>query len=522
MHLFDYRHLQDLLLAFVLINCGKLYAAANVVLTGPVQTDSGPVVGIIKQYNGSEVSQFLGIPFAEPPVGDLRFRKPHPKQPWKETYGATAFQASCMQYIYKDIRSLVPNLNVSEDCLHLNVFVPGQVDRTKRKAVMVWIHGGWFLLGQSTLYDASYLTINGDVIVVTVNYRLGLFGFLSTEDEHCPGNYGLWDQVLAIEWVHNNIHYFGGDSSNVCIFGESAGGYSVGLHTQILLNRGRFQRAICESGTVLSPRALATDAARVSSRAGSNLGCSYNSSASLVQCLRSKTAEDILKIQNDAINGVTEEPDFVNRLGPVVDGELIIEEPFKLLGDRDSDVYNFFRSLDMMIGSNSADGGLISGWFKSFQDTYNFNISDGISREVMCREAAATISRSFYNNSNIVTNAICNHYDIPNGNLAEIGMRTLDIYSDTQFFIPAIKTLDIHSSAANGGRSYQYLFSHQPAHRLLKGRPAWLLGANHADELPFVFGLDTFFPGEHFSDEERMLTEQTIKYWSNFAKTGYV
>lgn len=256
--------------------------------TKVIITNDGPVSGLTKKYDGKLIDQYLGIPYAEPPVNDLRFRKPVPARSWSETYLATSYPQPCMQGS-RSHSSTFP----SEDCLYLNVFVPTTAGETKQKAVMVWIHGGAYITGSSSTYDASYLALTGDVIVVTINYRLGLLGFLSTGDENSRGNYGLWDQVLAIKWVHDNIQAFGGDKTRICVFGESAGGYSVGLHLVIPVNRGRINSAICQSGTVLSPRALAVDAALVAERAGKSLDCNVsNDSKKLIDCLREKSAED--------------------------------------------------------------------------------------------------------------------------------------------------------------------------------------------------------------------------------------
>lgn len=492
--------------------------------TSTVFTLAGPISGLRRIYNGSTVSQFLGIPFAEPPIGGLRFKQPVPRTTWNTTFIATRFQASCMQHFFVNDEWLMPNLNMSEDCLHLNVFVPGTIssDSNSNRAVMIWIHGGGFTAGQASIFDGSYLALTGDVIVVTINYRLGLFGFLSTEDESARGNYGIWDQVLAIKWVHDNIKYFGGDPSNVCIFGESAGAYSVGIHTVLPINRGRIKRAISESGNVFSPRVLATDVLLVARRAAEHLNCSIDRGTDkMVECLRLKPAKHLLNVQNDAYSGFDEPLNFVNRLGPVVDGVLIPDTPVKLLQNNTSEAFTFFKSLDVMVGTNNAEGGLMYWTMMNYQHQYHFNITDGIPREVLCDIVAKAAARSYYKGSEVVSELVCRQYDISNGSLPETGRSTFNIYGDLLFTIPTVRTLDTHSSTEKGGNSFQYIFTHQPRFSWIQDRPPWLEGANHAGELPFVFGLYAMYPKERKKlTDEQTLSKQVMTYWSNFAKTG--
>lgn len=490
-------------------------------LTDVVYIESGPIVGIQKQYNVSTVNQFLGIPFAEPPLGGLRFRKPVQIQPWNDTYGATTFQASCIQYLYDNDKWLVPNWNISEDCLHLNVFVPSTTETNDTKAVMIWIHGGGFTNGQGSLYDGSYLALKGDVIVVTINYRIGLLGFLSTGDESARGNYGLWDQVMAIKWVHDNIHHFGGDKSRVCIFGESAGGFSASLQTLLPVNKGHFSRSIAESGTALSPSAVAIDTLEVAKRAGVKLNCpTENGTDALVECLRSASAEDILKIQDGAYNGFGGPPDFHSRIGAVVDGELLTDTPIRLLNNNQSDAYQFFKSLDILVGSNNAEA-LMYWQMMSYQSEYNFSISEGIPNDVLCNEVVQIVSRTFYSSNKDVEHALCDLYSRPGASLAESGRSILDVYADMQFMIPSVRILDYHAAEQPMGNSFQYIFTHQPSYSWIQDRPSWLEGANHCDEEPFVFGLDAMYPKDHEKPyDEMFLSDQIMSYWSNFAKTG--
>ncbi|XP_055955059.1 acetylcholinesterase-like [Patella vulgata] len=195
-----------------------------------VLTNVGNITGSIEDVNVGpntvKISTYLGIPFAEPPIGSLRFSKPRPKPQFNEFFLARNYSASCHQFKpFWDTST--DNDYQNEDCLYLNVFSPDIDQSGKRYAVLVWIHGGSFLFGAGRMRPCNILAAYGQVIVVSINYRLGVFGFLSSENSAAGGNYGLWDQHLALKWVKNNIAGFGGDTTKITVFGESAGSAAV-------------------------------------------------------------------------------------------------------------------------------------------------------------------------------------------------------------------------------------------------------------------------------------------------------
>jgi para-nitrobenzyl esterase len=255
-----------------------------------VMTDKGPVRGTFAQDH----REFLGIPYAAPPTGELRWKPPVPHSPWTAALDATVFGPTCAQ----------PNAgltyNSSEDCLYLNIYTPNPPRR--HLPVMVWIHGGSFLVGSGQETDGSMLAVKGKVVVVTINYRLGSFGFLTDKvldaenPQHVSGNYGLLDQQAALKWVKRNIAGFGGDSAQVTIFGESAGGISVALQMIAPGAAGLFSRAINESGPsqiVLQPIALAQ---KQGDRLIATLGC--RDASDMVACIRSKPTNQVLSPDN--------------------------------------------------------------------------------------------------------------------------------------------------------------------------------------------------------------------------------
>src|SRR5262245_3593825 len=227
--------------------------AAGQACVGTVDPPAGAVCGLAIEApptTNRDLYSYRGIPYALPPVGDLRWAPPEAHPRWNDLRPATAFGAIC------------PQDNVagdSEDCLFLNIWTPrAVVDRQKPKQlpVMVFIHGGYFVFGAGSLplYDGAYLAASGNVVVVTLNYRLGALGFLAVPELGLTGNFGILDQRQALRWVAENIAAFGGDPSKVTIFGESAGAMSVGLHLfSIPANRGLFRAAIMESNPLALP-----------------------------------------------------------------------------------------------------------------------------------------------------------------------------------------------------------------------------------------------------------------------------
>ncbi|CAG2168215.1 unnamed protein product [Oppiella nova] len=218
-----------------------------------VSVKNGIINGKTETIDGKHVNVFLGIPYAEPPVHDLRFKKPVPIKKWTQPIDATKWPNPCYQLPL--IITSMKNNNFSEDCLYLNIWSPisSQSDDSL-KAVMFFIHSGAFLYGTSSDEHIEGLALSamGDVVVITINYRLNTFGFLYTGTDESPGNMGLLDQSLALEWVNDNIRYFGGDSHRITVFGESSGAWATSLHIISPINRNLFKNAILMSGAALN------------------------------------------------------------------------------------------------------------------------------------------------------------------------------------------------------------------------------------------------------------------------------
>ncbi|CAG9824776.1 unnamed protein product [Phaedon cochleariae] len=270
------------------------YVNADVLVTIPKGTIRGR-----KEYSLRNISfyAFQEIPFAKPPVGELRFREPQPNEGWEGILDATKNTKIC----YQQSNMLNTNLTLleNEDCLYLNVYTPKYPTSEASLPVMFYIYGGGFVNGAANFdfYGPHYL-LEHDVIVVTANYRLGPFGFLTTDDLIIPGNYGLKDQLLALKWVNQNIKYFGGDPEKVTIFGQSAGAASVNFHFMSKQSEGLFRAGIAQSGSILCPWVYQEDSKNTAYDLASNIDSNFHrnsSSEELLRFLRNVSANDLKK-----------------------------------------------------------------------------------------------------------------------------------------------------------------------------------------------------------------------------------
>ncbi|XP_061179317.1 uncharacterized protein LOC133187934 [Saccostrea echinata] len=413
-----------------------------------------------------------------------------------------------------DPRSQIPGIETSEDCLYLNVFVPNNVSVSAKKPVMVWIHGGGFVGGSAHLYDSSVLALQGDVIVVTIQYRLGVFGFFSLGEMEALGNYGLWDQMLALEWVHQNIDSFGGDSSSVTIFGESAGAASVSLLALIPQNKNRFHRVIAQSGTMAAPWAI-TNATEASYAIGELMGCSKALLTSeFVNCMRNSDANTLLYRSLGYIYRKKEVISFVSEIGPVIDEELIKAPPTYLMKNFSTEEYKFFSSLDFMTGTVKSDGNVILVTMtESFQKQHQFNLTTGITSDQFCNIFIPSISVDFFRNNSFVSKEICNEYQVKN-NVSEQSRQMVDLFTDVFFTYPAFESIQSHSQSNVQSNTFHYVFELDGPSLTLVSPPPWYIGPGHADELIYQF------PFYDLSGKQESFASTLLKYWTNFAKSG--
>ncbi|CAL4099162.1 unnamed protein product, partial [Meganyctiphanes norvegica] len=321
-----------------------------------VDTLQGSVSGIFeKSTEGRTFESYYGIPYAKPPVGDLRFMAPIPSDTWGGILDGSKLKAACPQMSLEVIMGQMPTVGQvqgDEDCLHLNIFTHKTGKDMANLPVMVWIHGGAYQFG-SVGWSPPYVMMNKDIVLVTLQYRLGSLGFLSTEDSLVPGNMGLKDQTLALSWVRQNIHNFGGDPAQVTIFGESAGSASV--HMQILTphSNGLFQRAIMQSGNALCPWAMGDDHLSHAKRLATDLGCpNVEDLQFMIEFLQAIPLNDLIIRTAEHMVHLAFIP---NVFGPRVDGDYLPEAPEILLRK------GHFKGVDLIAGINSHEGAIFAG-----------------------------------------------------------------------------------------------------------------------------------------------------------------
>ena len=480
-----------------------------------VNTDKGKIRGVRYHLRdqGKIIAAFLGIPFAQPPLGHLRFKHPQPIDRWEGIYNATSSPNSCYQdpdIFFGDFYGSSmwnPTTKVSEDCLYLNVWAPKTHPKTKKAAVLVWIFGGGFYSGTPTLnlYDGRFLAAENNVIVVSIGYRVGPLGFLSLNHPEAPGNAGMFDQLMGLEWIQRNIKHFGGDPNNVTIFGESAGAVSVSLHLLSPLSRSKFQRAIMQSGSATTPWAtLSKEAAksRALDLATNYLGCPKTDDMDdILYCLRDLPAQRIIEEQWVS-RGIVQFP-FV----PIVDGSFLIETPEMSLKRRS------FKKCPIIMGSNRDEGS-----FFIIYELYDFMSLDKIQ---MNREQFLTsMNRLFFyypqypeRSTDLGLEAIAFQYSNwldPSDKMTNV-IQLSNAVGDGHF--TCFVNQFAHAYASAGETVYYYHFTERYRSNPW---PEWM-GVLHGDEILFAFG-EPLKPGLNFTQKEKDLSKKVMQYWSNFAK----
>uniref|UniRef100_A0A8C4Y4L6 Carboxylic ester hydrolase n=1 Tax=Gopherus evgoodei TaxID=1825980 RepID=A0A8C4Y4L6_9SAUR len=507
----------------VILNLSMYNLIVRICFTGQnaappeVVTKYGKLQGQRIKVDGAEthVDVFLGIPFAKPPVGPLRFSPPVPPEPWKGLRNATIYPPMCLQdsvagqHLSDAFTNRKEKLSfqVSEDCLFLNVYTPASSDKDMLP-VMVWIHGGALVIGAASTYDGSALSAFENVVVVTVQYRLGILGYFSSGDEHARGNWGYLDQVAALQWIQENIEHFGGDPGSVTIFGESAGGFSVSALVLSPLAKGLFHKAISESGVTIKifftahPEAQANKIAKVS-------GCQSSSSAAMVHCLREKTEEEMMEITLKMVGGtvihlcvcvtspcVCVTPPYSLLISAVLDGVFFLKSPEELLAEK------AINAVPYIIGVNNHEfGWLLPNLFKYPAFT------EGLDKETV---TSLLLASEFFTFTYLLTNEYLSNIEEP----TQLRDRLFELMGDAMFVVPSIQTARYHRDSGNP--VYVYHFHHRSSS--YEGVRTDFVKGDHGDEIGYVFG-KPFLAGDA-TEEEGKLSKTIMKYWANFARKG--
>uniref|UniRef100_A0A8K9XYM9 Neuroligin 3a n=2 Tax=Oncorhynchus TaxID=8016 RepID=A0A8K9XYM9_ONCMY len=503
------------------------------------------------------VDQYLGVPYAASPVGEKRFLPPEPPSSWSGIKNATHFAPVCPQNIHNAVPEIMMPIwfsfsldivasyiqDQNEDCLYLNIYVPtedvkriskecarkpnkkmcrkggahakkqpedlsdndGDEDEdirdTGAKPVMVFIHGGSYMEGTGNMIDGSVLASYGNVIVITLNYRVGVLGFLSTGDQAAKGNYGLLDQIQALRWISENIGYFGGDSNRITVFGSGIGASCVSLLTLSHHSEGLFHRAIIQSGSALSSWAVNYQPVKYTRLLSEKVGCNVLDTLDMVDCLRKKSARELVEQDIQPAR-------YHVAFGPVIDGDVIPDDPEILMEQGE------FLNYDIMLGVNQGEGlrfvdNVVDSEDGISGNDFDFSVSDFVDSLYGYPEGKDTLRETIK----------FMYTDWADRDNPETRRKTLvALFTDHQWVEPSVVTADLH--ARYGSPTYFYAFYHH-CQSLMK--PAWS-DAAHGDEVPYVFGIPMIGPTDlfpcNFSKNDIMLSAVVMTYWTNFAKTG--
>ncbi|CAN7985028.1 unnamed protein product [Ixodes hexagonus] len=465
------------------------------------ETKQGKVRGRTVDAVGKTVEVFKGIPYAEPPVGDLRFKEPVPRSPWEGTIDANLERIACSQAMI--LEGMKIELTYTEDCLFLNVWTP---QNAQGRNVLVWIHGGGFAFDSafSDHYSGLLLSAQTGYVVVSMNYRLGILGFLNADSPDAPGNQGLLDQNLALKWVRDNIEAFGGDPSKVTIVGESAGSMSVNCHLLSPMSKGLFRRAVMMSGTMFSTDffdtvheslAKGNDVAKMVGCATEGMDLASHPDE-VLHCLRSKTADELVLATAEAARPKLFQffPSFHDQILPKV--------PLVAMNR------GFFNNVDVLAGITSDEGALVLA-FPPKPDLLKESLDD-INLDKLERKLHEAVS-SWTKDDNPT---MLNHYK-NKGVADKEGLRRsfLDYLSDREFVCP--QQFFAEKYAARGNALYSYVF----AHRSKKDKfPMWM-GTPHGYDISYVFGFP-LINLEHFDEEDNAFHEEFVKILASFAENG--
>jgi len=445
-----------------------------------IETKTGKIQG----YKEEGLEIFKGIPFAEPPIGKLRFSPPVSKQSWDGVlntteYGPCSFQghSELEQYLGK----LEPE---SEDCLSLNIWTPA--GDSEKRPVMFWIHGGAFMIGGGTdpMYDGSTLALRGDIVVVTINYRLGSFGFLYSKG--IPPNVGFQNQLMALKWINENIESFGGDPANITIFGESAGAYSVVALCTLSKAKDLFRRVIAQSAPYIDTK--------VSDKISKKILRKLQIKKGDIDSLREVPPEKIIEAQNQV---VASEPTDVMALRPFIIGDTFPKHPLTAFLNGEC------ANIDFMIGTNLDE-------FRLYTSMEPFiSMIEGDAEKLLIGFLGMLGIEAKKSEEIIKT-----YKEARNGKYSTEPRDVLTaIITDFAFRIPTIRLLEAQKH--HQPNTYNYMFT-WPSPGL-----DGILGACHSLEIPFVFGtLDSPTLKEFVKGAPKELSEKMMDAWINFAKSG--
>lgn len=485
--------------------------------------------------DGTRYFSFTGVPYAQPPVGDLRFNLPVAVESWEGVKDATNYGSKCMQYPGYNPGTLVGN----EDCLFLNIHTKN-IGSSVKRPVIVWIHGGAFKYGSANKLEATYL-LEQDIVLVSIQYRLGPFGFLTTQDKAAPGNYGLHDQHAALQFVQKHIKEFGGDENMVTIMGLSAGGASVHYHVLSPKSEGLFHRAVAFSGTALCWWANLPTQGKTTARLADMVGCSSSSSVDTVDCLRTKTATEIMAAQDTlyAWRSGKVEAEPMNIWSPRSDPEAGQENAILPIDPTLAMEVGMMQPVPFLIGVANSEGiwrannyisqdEVMSEFLKDFSNVAPWAL--GLVDQVADHELEDVVEKmkKFY---------LSDPFKVENveERLTKVITGLQNMLGDSMFNYPIDRTIKLSANKAHAP-VWLYEFNYKHNHSLARFNPKMQLthpGAvykpeevlqamnrpTHAQELAMLFPMFNEDMGPH-SEEEEKYSKKFVRFVTDFAREG--
>ncbi|XP_011495827.1 PREDICTED: esterase FE4-like [Ceratosolen solmsi marchali] len=476
-------------------------------MTEPVVvTSCGHLRGSIeKSVEGFEYYAFKGVPYAKPPIGELRFQDPQPPEAWVGTRDATIFGSPCAQF-----DQFKQSYVGSDDCLYLNIYVKS-ITPNLNLPVMMWIHGGAFSFGSGDdeLYGPDYL-LRKDIVLVTINYRLGVFGFLNLEDEIMPGNQGMKDQVMALRWIQQNIAIYGGDPNNVTLFGESSGAACVHYLALSPMTKGLLHKIICQSGVAINTWASLPNPKQYAYALCKTLGYETNKSEEIVKYLRTIDHFKLVKMQ-EKLRSIEEKMQLLYPFGPAMDVKSA--NPFMPIPI--SEAIQRGLNIPVLLGYNNREGiyslaTLQNAKMRDVDKNFNNYMHPNLLSFLQKNNLTSYNLREIYNCAQLTEQNYSN--------------KLIDLMGDMYISLGChitIKFLILQNLAP----IYFYKFSYDKGLSLTKLMvQTSLKGASHFDEVPYLFymryfdtlGIDHLQRGTN----SYKVMEQMIEMWTNFAKNG--
>lgn len=484
-----------------------------------VKSSTGWIKGHGVDVQGKRVCEYAGVPYAASPTGRRRFAKPEPSKGWKKTLHAASFGPSCPQQFPAWARWMMRPavMNYSEDCLFLNVWSPSA--SCAGKPVLFWLHGGGFQFGAGSLLETngSVLSALHDVVVVTINFRLNAFGFLSLGNDAVPGNMGLYDQVMALRWVRENAGAFGADANSITIWGQGMGSISVSAHMVSPVSRRLFHRAIMQTGSILTAPEMYSRSADVADEFLEQSGCQYaeddegesesGNEEQVIDCLRKASMQRLMQaaanvsLKNPVPFFFTTDEEFFNYSSPNT-----IKHSLSTALSPDL--------RDLLIGFNSDEGSLLLNSLspESFPDSGEPLISQ---LEPAKRFLLHLFTSRLGVAKSIIQTGINNEFAVSRTSKEQIVKTMIDFVGNNIFVCPTIIFGEEVASSEAKASVHMFSISSRSGYNHL---PQWF-GTIHNEEVPIMFGMPIAQPDE-FSAQDTLFSRKLMQTISNFARSG--